>query len=142
MLATPSDLPIPRIVTRLRRGSCGGGTDTYRVPSLVSRDSTSMRRGPGETVDELGFMLDETKGRRRFQGFGGIYGEALADRQQGGNTGGERQRGGSGRAERSGESAGLVQREARERWSRLRVLWWRRRAVPVHGAGSRGGQGR
>lgn len=75
MLATPADDPIPESsrafdveVVALDR------TPTEFLRWLQSQYVDEARSW--ETVAELGLMLEETKGRRRFQGFGGIYGES------------------------------------------------------------------
>ena len=76
MLATPSDLPIPVSSRAFDVEVVAVEQTPTEFLRWLQRQYVDEARS-WETVDELGFMLDETKGRRRFQGFGGIYGEAL-----------------------------------------------------------------
>jgi hypothetical protein len=78
MLAIPSDVPIPTSSRAFNVETIA----TDRTPAEFLRwlQSQYVDEAQGwETVDELRFLLAETKGRRRYQGFGGIYGEAAQD---------------------------------------------------------------
>jgi hypothetical protein len=74
LLAIPADLPIPESsrafeveVVALNQGP----RDFLR---WLQGEYVQEAQG-WETPDELAVLIEETKGRRRFQGFGGVYGE-------------------------------------------------------------------
>lgn len=81
MLAIPNDLPVPDS----SRAFDVDVVATDRTPSefLAWLQSQYVEEAQSwESTEELLFMLTETKGRRRFQGFGGIYGEGTQAKEE------------------------------------------------------------
>jgi hypothetical protein len=74
LLAIPAELPIPESSLAFEVKVVALNRSPRDFLRWLQGEYVQEAQG-WETPDELAVLIEETKGRRRFQGFGGVYGE-------------------------------------------------------------------